>query len=133
MSELARAGEWLTEWAQRQALPEDVVFSIRLCLEEILANIVMHGFSPGDHTISVGLHCEGSEALVTVIDDGKPFDPLAAAAEIQGTSLADAALGGRGLILVKSYANRLAYGRDDGCNRLVMGFTLPGETPRPDK
>jgi anti-sigma regulatory factor (Ser/Thr protein kinase) len=133
MSELARASDWLAAWAEGQDLPPPVTFAIRLCLEEILANIVMHAFSGGTHTIQLDLRRDGQEAVLSVVDDGKPFDPLAAPAPIQTTDLAEADPSGRGLILVKSYASRLAYGHEDGRNHLLLAFTLAGHTPKPDR
>lgn len=133
MDELARAGGWLSVWAGQHNLPADVVFAIRLCLEEILANIVMHAFAGGDHAISLDIRQDAHEVVLTAIDDGKPFDPLTAVTATPATNLTEADTGGRGLILVKGYADRLAYGRENGRNRLVLGFTLAGETPEPDR
>lgn len=133
MSELARAGDWLIAWAERHDLPPPVTFAIRLCLEEILANIVMHAFSGGEHAISLDMRCDAEEVVLTIVDDGMPFDPLAATAAIQATDLAEADPGGRGLILVKNYASRRAYRREDGRNHLVLAFTPAGGTPKPDR
>ncbi len=132
MSELARAGDWLTAWAGRHALPAHAAFAIRLCLEEVLANIVMHAFSDGDHAIFLDIRRDAAEAVLTVADDGEPFDPLAAPPALQATDLAEAEPGGRGLILLKNYADRLAYRHEGGRNRLTLGFTLTDERPKPD-
>ena len=130
MPELARAGAWLAEWTAARRLPAAVVFAMRLCLEEVLANIVGHGFAGGEHAIVVDLRCDADEAVLTVTDDGRPFNPIRTAAPVQAVGLAEAEPGGRGLILLNRYASRLAYGRDDGRNRLDLGFALPGGTPR---
>lgn len=134
MSELARAGDWLSAWAGARDLPADVIFAIRLCLEEVLANILTHAFAGGDHAILVDIRRDDGEVVLSVHDDGKPFDPLAATAAIPDTSLAEAEIGGHGLILLKGYASRLAYERKGGRNRLVMGFCTPAdETPGPGR
>jgi len=133
MSELVRAGEWLAHWAGRHDLPKDAVFALRLCLEEIFANIVMHAFAGGEHAVRLALRCEAEEAVMTIIDDGTPFDPLAAPPPTRPTGLADAEPGGRGLLLVKSYANRLAYRREDGRNHLVLAIRLADGKPKPNR
>ncbi len=103
-----------------------MAFALRLCAEEALANVVTHAWAEGDHRIVLGLAVAADQVELTVEDDGRPFDPVAAPAPAQAATLADAAAGGRGLILIRSYADRLAYRREGGRNRLIMGFMLTG-------
>lgn len=133
MSELARAGSWLASWARGQSLPAIPLFAIRLCLEEALANIVTHGFTGGDHAIEVAIRREPGEVVLTIIDDGLPFDPLAAPPRPHAHDLASAMPGGHGVALMKSYADRLAYQRAEGWNRLMLGFSMAGERPARDR
>jgi anti-sigma regulatory factor (Ser/Thr protein kinase) len=134
MSELARASDWLAVWADQRRMPKDVVFAIRLCLEEVLANIVMHAFDGGEHAILLSIRSDVTEVVVSVEDDGRPFDILATPnTTMTAVSLVEAESGGRGLSLIKAYANHLAYRHDGGWNHLLMAFTRVDDKPTPDR
>lgn len=128
ISELARTGEWLAGWARDQALAKDVTFAIRLCLEEALANIVLHGVPDGDHLIELAICRTEDGVVVTITDDGRPFDPLTAPQPSHSRDLTMAIPGGYGVILLKSYADSLTYERSAGRNHLSLAFSVRGET-----
>jgi len=127
LEELDRASEWLGARLGLLAVPDDTAFAVRLCVEEALANVVTHGFEEEDDgaPILLGFEAHPGELKVVVEDQGMAFDPLQAPAPALPTSLEDAAIGGRGISLIKSYASRLAYERRDNANVLSMGFVLP--------
>ena len=56
-------------------------------------------------------------------DDGVPFDPTIVPEPEPWTSLEDAQIGGVGLHLMHSYADRLEYERYDGKNILTLYLT----------
>lgn len=127
MADLVRAAEWLADRLRPLTLPEDTAFSIRLCVDEALANVAMHAFDEDgtDHPILLRMQVEPKEVVVTIEDRGRPFDPLVGEAPAVPSTIEEAAIGGRGIPLIRSYAGRLAYARRDGCNVLTMGFTRP--------
>lgn len=119
LSELVRAGDWLAD----QALPEAVLFAVRLCVEEAFTNIVSYAFDGGDHDITLEIHPLPSEVEVVLSDDGRPFDPLAVEASSAAT-LETASIGGRGILLIKKFTARQSYLRQGGLNVLTLGFAV---------
>jgi anti-sigma regulatory factor (Ser/Thr protein kinase) len=115
--ELGRAGSWLAEWARPHGLGDERLYALRLCLEEVLANIVMHG-DAGSIPIEIELSREGDEIVMTVCDGGRPFDP----SRPSGPAAPDA-IGGHGLTLIQSYASHLDYRRRPDGNRLELRFS----------
>ncbi|MBN8874750.1 MAG: ATP-binding protein [Rhodospirillales bacterium] len=111
---LAQLGPWVDAVCAKSNLDPQMEYALRLCLEEVVANVVMHGAAPGTTiALSVQVGCE----LITVrIDDeGAPFDPTAAppVRMPQGE-------GGRGLTLLRRYARTITYRREPGWNRLTL-------------
>jgi anti-sigma regulatory factor (Ser/Thr protein kinase) len=127
MEELGRAGTWLAGRLRALALPEETAFSIRLCVDEALANVVMHAFDDDgtNHPILLRVQVDHKEVVVIIEDRGRPFDPLAGETPALPSTVEDAAIGGRGLRLIRCYAGRLAYARSDGRNLLTMAFARP--------
>ena len=54
MSELAQLLPWIERLASRHMIPASTQFAMNLCLEEVLSNIIRHGYSgKPDHSIAV--------------------------------------------------------------------------------
>ncbi len=116
---------WLDAVATTVVTPE-ILSAMHVVLEEAVANVVMHGFSPGqDGTIALRFAAEPGGVTLMIEDDGKAFDPSAAALPRLAGSLAEATVGGRGLTLIRRFCPAIAYERRDGRNHLRLRFTLP--------
>ena len=116
---IAWAGQWIS------AVPEDLRFGIEVCLEEALANLIVHGQSTdGIKDIEIGVRGDCRGATVEITDRCAPFDVVHEASPPREN--ADALLeGGRGLRLMRSFASELAYATQDGRNQLTMTFRNP--------
>lgn len=89
-------------------------YAVRLVLEELLANIVLHGGARSEAEVLVRANAGG--IAVRISDDGIAFDPTSAAAATAPDSLAHARVGGLGLTMVRSAVRRLAWRRDGDRN-----------------
>ena len=57
-------------------------------------------------------------------DNGRPFDPMQGRPADVTSSLEDRAVGGLGLHLIKTFANRLSYEFVNGRNRVTIEHDL---------
>ena len=89
-------------------------YALRLVIEELLANVVLHGGARSDVEVLVRAKADG--IAVRISDDGTAFDPTSAAPAAAPGSLADAKAGGLGLTMVRSVVRRIAWRRDGGRN-----------------
>lgn len=114
-------GNWLTS----HNLDLDTENRARLVFEEIVTNVIRYGFADsGSHIIRAIAQLDGPDLKLSFDDDGKSFDPTTAPVPAPDRSLAQASIGGRGLMLVRAAARRIDYERtSDGRNRLTV--TLP--------
>jgi len=96
-------------------------FHVELVFEEIVTNVIRHGYrDDGSHQIDVSLAI-GDEAIeMTIEDDGRAFDPLQRPDPVLPKTLEAAPLGGLGVMLAKKLSRSLDYERTaGGRNRLV--------------
>jgi anti-sigma regulatory factor (Ser/Thr protein kinase) len=120
-SELARLSEIVEEFGARHGLPPKVLFALNLALEEILINVISHGYrDAADHQIVVRLTLDGAEVRAEVEDDGQPFNPLQAPEPDVSKPLEDRPIGGLGIHLTRKMMDGLDYRRHGDKNLLVM-------------
>lgn len=126
-ADLARLYPWLEAAVTPHRLPAAMLLSMHVALEEAVANVVLHGFAPGDPgEIAIALHRDGDELALTVEDCGRAFDPSTTIAPPRARNLAEAQPGGLGLGLMRHYCSRIGYERTDGRNRLTLRFAVAG-------
>lgn len=102
--------------------------SLHLVLEELVTNVINHGYIDGQsHTFTVALSA-GPDRLVTAVitDDAPAFDPLGCAAIDTSLPLEDRPIGGLGVHLVKNLARSAHYERRNGKNILTLTCALAG-------
>jgi sigma-B regulation protein RsbU (phosphoserine phosphatase) len=130
LDELARASESVRGYCETHGVPEDALHDVLLCLDEVVSNIITHGYR-GDASgrIVVRLALESDHVRLEIRDEAPPFDPLHAAPPDFQVS-ADARLpGGLGVYLTRSLADAMEYERAGGENRLTLTRALRRAAP----
>ena len=132
IDDISAAAQWLDTIAADQQFPEQLVFAVQVCLEELLTNIVRHGgakssgdlseaaLPPVNVEITVSTSAQG--VSMTVEDDGKPFDIVNAPAHRIDQPLDEVKPGGLGIQLIRNFASTIAYERAGLGNRVVIEF-----------
>jgi anti-sigma regulatory factor (Ser/Thr protein kinase) len=131
LGDLARVPPWIERMACAHAIPAPTEFAMNLCLEEILSNIIRHGYAnESGHEISVQYSTIAKNVFQLVIEDqAMPFDPVAAAIPPIEETLSGERDGGLGIRLVKNFADSMKYESLAGGNRLSIRFLAPTEGP----
>jgi serine/threonine-protein kinase RsbW len=119
------AGKQAERWLEENGAPPKTVYLAQLALEELITNCIKYAYDDAaEHTIAVELAMEpsptGPELRMTVIDDGRPFDPLQAPPPDLTAKAEDRQIGGLGLFLLREMADNIAYERRDGTNRTTL-------------
>ena len=99
---------------------------MRLCVEEMVTNLTMHGLvgAPRDHLVDLSVSVQPGEARVTMVDDGMEFDITAAADPGRQGTIESATIGGRGIRLIRAFATKLEWRRLDGRNHTTLVFKV---------
>ncbi|MCC2597573.1 ATP-binding protein [Pusillimonas sp. MFBS29] len=113
---------WLESIAEQLRWPRRTAHKLKLCLDEALTNVALHGFK--DHTgqphIRLVLMHEASNIMLDIIDNGLPFDPTAQAAAPLAATLDETGIGGHGLRLMRHYLQDIQYHRTEQHNHLRL-------------
>lgn len=100
----------------------DLVFQIKLVVEEIGTNIVKYGYDDeGDKDIRITLTSESDALTMQIVDDGKPYDPFTEAPPPDLDSpVPERPIGGLGVYLVQKLMDEAQYRREDGLNKITL-------------
>ena len=133
LSEMERLPAWVDTLAAAHGIADSVTFAINLCLEEVVSNVIRHGYGnqPGQFlTVNCSSPRPGS-FLFTVEDEAAPFNPLELAA-LPTIDQQDASqIGGQGIRLLRGFSDLLEYEAKPGGNRLLIGFSNATASHRP--
>jgi anti-anti-sigma factor len=120
----------LNRLAERARLPSDTMSQIRIVCDEVLANVIAHGFpDEAEHEIEVSVEMAGRRLVLTVSDDGVPFDPLAVPPPDTNQPLEQRPIGGLGIHLVRHLVDDVTYERRGGRNVLTLVKDVDGRPP----
>jgi anti-sigma regulatory factor (Ser/Thr protein kinase) len=128
LAELSRAQSWAGAMADRIGLSENTRYAIRLCLEEALANVILHGYkNESGHPIVIR-RWQSSEKLFFAIEDkAPPFAPNEippSTSTPESPSLELLTPGGNGIQLLRHFSGSLDYEQLPDGNRLTIGFSI---------
>ncbi len=122
--ELGRLAEAFDDFADRHRISDEARFQLQLCSEEMVLNIINHGFDDGgEHEIQVCFEFRIDSRTITVdiLDDGRKFDPLTQVpAPDTDAKLGDRAVGGLGFHIVRTFMDGVGYRHERGKNRLTL-------------
>lgn len=125
LPELAHVPAWIERLAPQYSIPETTQFAMNLCLEEVISNVIRHGYDgQPDRPITVEFANPKEGYFVISVEDEAPgFDPLGAPELPAINVLNDDRVGGQGIRLLREFSDTLEYHRTSSGNRLSMGFT----------
>ena len=122
ISAIAPLLEWIERRCREDGLTDDVTFKMTLVLEEAVTNVINYGFAdlPPPHVIRVRLDIVRERIVAEVVDNGRPFNPLARPDPELFRPLEDRQPGGLGIHLMRRMTDRLEYRRNGGDNYLLL-------------
>lgn len=97
-------------------IDDDTVHDLQLIAEEACVNVMRHAYPPGAPgvlSLQLALQHEGPARylVLTVQDQGRPFNPLSLAPANTGAPVEDRVPGGLGVHLIRSLSDRQHYQR----------------------
>jgi serine/threonine-protein kinase RsbW len=125
LSDIAQLPVWLESIASRYSVPSETHYAMDLCLEEVLVNIIRHGYGrEADFPIRVCFKTSRSGDFLFIVEDDAPrFDPLEAP-ELPAIDVGEEMrVGGQGIRLLRRFADTLEYEPTPTGNQLSIGFT----------
>jgi len=124
--QLAVIGEFVTDCARRAGFGERAVYHIQAAVDEACANIVYHAYDfEGQGSIDVYCQTIGGDFVITITDQGRPFDPTSIPTPDVSAPLDDRKEGGLGRYLMKQLMDEVSHEFNHHSNILTMVKHLP--------
>jgi serine/threonine-protein kinase RsbW len=101
-----------------------VLARVGLMLDELVTNIVLHGYGEEVGTIEVEATVSGRELAVTLVDHAFAYDPLQAPETDTTLDIEHRSIGGLGVQFVRQMADALSYRRIERDGRAANALTL---------
>lgn len=117
---LDRVLKFVERHLKEQKCQRKVLMQIDVAVEELFVNIAHYAYNPlvGPATIRVEVQNNPLAVLITLIDHGIPYDPLAKENPDITLSAEERTIGGLGIYMVKKSMDDISYEYKDGQNIL---------------
>jgi anti-sigma regulatory factor (Ser/Thr protein kinase) len=121
LSELKILNQQLNKFGQISGLSEACITDVNICLDELFTNIASYGFVDDlEHIIRFTLHLDNNVLMLSIQDDGIPFNPLEKKDPEIPAELIDVKIGGLGIHIVRKLMDDIRYERKQDKNRLML-------------
>jgi len=121
LAEIERMAGWVQDFGRENWPSEELVWQIRLVLEEVVTNIISYGYeNQADHFIEVQVVDSEQAVVLSVRDDARPFNLLEHPVPDLEIPLEDRKIGGMGIHMVRQIMDTIDYKREADENRLLM-------------
>ena len=119
---LSKVQAFVDEYLEAADCPLKAQMQISVAVEEIFINIASYAYEPGvgKATIRVEVTEDPSAAVITFIDRGIPYDPLAKEDPDVTLTAEERAIGGLGIFMAKEIMDEEYYEYKDGQNILTL-------------
>jgi serine/threonine-protein kinase RsbW len=124
-SELPHLMEAVEDFCASIVVSEQDAHSLRLAIEEIVSNVLHHGYCGVPHPVNVFLEALPPNRVRAVVSDhAHAFNPLSRPEVDTTLPLDERPIGGLGVHLVKQLMDFTHYERREGQNILTMELVL---------
>ena len=134
IAELGRADAAARAFCEQRGVSEDATHDLCLCLDELIANVMRHGYGGTEGPISLQLSLADGALTLELRDRAIPFNPLDAPAPKLDVPIEERPIGGLGVHIIRELMTSLEYEWDAGENCVTITLELqvsPGEPTPP--
>ena len=121
LEEIDRLNEAFNAFAEQNAIPTAARRSANIVFDELLNNVITYAFGDAvDHTIRVAVELNDNRLMITISDDGKPFNPFQTDPPDTALLIAERGVGGLGVHLVRNMMDEVSYNRRTDRNVVTL-------------
>ena len=115
------ANEAVSQWLESRQVAAPACYLANLAVEELVTNSIKYGYDDtAAHEIEISLALSEGGIVLTVSDDGRAFNPLAAPEPDTNLPMEERPVGGLGIYLLRKLADGMTYERRDGHNIVTI-------------
>ncbi len=122
LGNLSSIADFTTRSTRELGLNEKGIFQIQLAVDEVVSNIILHGYThqTGPIHITIWKDKENDTIIIRIQDKGEPFNPLEADKPDLEAPLEERSPGGLGIHFLKTVTDSVHYQFKDGKNILTL-------------
>lgn len=121
LKELDTIAGFLDEIASLWQLPAQLIMTLNLVLEEAFTNVVQYAYDDNArHDVELLFEKSGDMLRITLVDDGKYYDPTQTPDPDISLSAGERPIGGLGIYLIRKMMDEVEYERKGNKNVLAM-------------
>jgi serine/threonine-protein kinase RsbW len=112
---LAQIADFIEATARSAGWNEDEIYRMQMAVDEACSNIIEHAYGPnrqGDIQLSCCVQDEG-DLVISIHDNGRPFDPTRVPEPPIGTDLENLPEGGLGMYFMRRLMDEVAFHFDE--------------------
>jgi serine/threonine-protein kinase RsbW len=98
----------------------DDILDTQLAVEEVITNIIDHGYKNACGEIIISCRINRYQAEVRIRDNAPRFDPLSLPEPKLDGTIQDRKIGGLGVFLIRQVTDEIVYRYENGQNILVL-------------
>jgi serine/threonine-protein kinase RsbW len=133
-AQIARVNQAFENPVDGHVLPESLLLKLKTVLDELLGNVIMHGYGDQQrHDITTRIDCSADLLVVTIIDDGRAFNPVQFPAPDVDVRLEDRKIGGLGIHIARNLMDDISYQRLGDKNVLTLAKEIKFTDPATHK
>ena len=117
---IPKVTEFVDEQLEQLECPMKTQMQVDMAIDEIFSNIAHYAYNPeiGSATVRVEVTEDPLAVVITFVDNGVPYDPLAKADPDITLAIEERGIGGLGIYMVKKTMDDVSYEYKDGQNIL---------------
>ena len=122
VSNLDEVIDFVNEQLEAHDCPMKEQIQLDVAVEELFVNIASYAYNPetGPATILISIEGNPLSVIITFVDHGVPYDPLAKEDPDITLSADERQIGGLGIFMVKKSMDEVVYKYEDGKNILSI-------------
>ncbi|MBO7522085.1 MAG: ATP-binding protein [Opitutales bacterium] len=123
--ELPRLSKDVEDFCAQNSLGGNLAFALNLVLEEIFANVCLHGYEKKGGVVEIEIAKAPKKITLKISDFAKAFNPLKQAPKPDlDANIEDREIGGLGVHFIKTFMDEASYERIGGKNILTLSKNI---------
>jgi anti-sigma regulatory factor (Ser/Thr protein kinase) len=120
LSSLAKIARFVAAAADAAGLDERATYAVQMAVDEACSNIIEHTYSdPAEGSIECEYEITDESLVITLRDQGRPFDPTAVADPELDAQLEQRPLGGLGVYLMRQLMDSVDHHYEPGTGNVL--------------
>lgn len=128
LKEIDRVNEEFHSFLESAGVSVAFGYKFSVVFDELLNNTISYAYTDdAEHAIAVEAEIRGDNLVVTIIDDGMPYNPFTRPAPDTSLSLEEREIGGLGVHLVRNLVEDVGYQRKTNTNVITLTHRLQSD------